>query len=78
MTIDIVVEYYQIDPKKIVLLKTLLEGYEGLVIARTADPKKGIIQLMISPNFLEQVRQIMADLSRFIWMEKVDPNEANL
>ena len=78
MTIDIVVEYYQIDPKKIVLLKTLLEGYEGLVITRTADPKKGIIQLMISPNFLEQVRQIMADLSRFIWMEKVDPNEANL
>ena len=69
---DIILKYYRLDPKKIVLLKSLLEGHEGLIVVRTADPKKGIIQLMISPDFLNEVDQIIADLSRQIWMEKVD------
>ena len=72
MNAEIILEYYRIDPKKIVLLKTLLEGYEGLLVMRTADPKEGIIQLLISPNFTGDVHQILADLSRRIWMEKVD------
>jgi len=70
---DIITEYYRIDPKKIVLLKTLLEGYEGLIVVRTADPKQGIIQLMISPDFPDDVRNILADLGRQIWMERVAP-----
>ena len=70
---DIITEYYRIEPKKIVLLKTLLEGYEGLIVVRTADPKQGIIQLLISPDFPEDVNSILADLGRQIWMERVAP-----
>ena len=70
---DIITEYYRIEPKKIILLKTLLEGYEGLIVVRTADPKQGIIQLLISPDFPDDVKNILADLGRHIWMEKVAP-----
>ncbi len=66
---DIIVQYYRIDPKKIVFLKALLDGYEGLVVVRTIDPREGIIQLMLSPDFLNDVKQILTDLGRYIWME---------
>ena len=69
---DIIKEYYLIEPKKIVLLKTLLEGYEGLIVVRTADPRQGIIELLISPDFLDDVKWILEDLGRQIWMERVE------
>ena len=69
---DVIVDYYRLEPKKIVLLKSLLEGHEGLMVFRTADPQQGIVQLLISPDFVNEVHQILVDLGRHIWMEKVE------
>jgi hypothetical protein len=63
--------YYRVDPKKIVLIKSLLEGYEGFVVVRTADPKEGIVELLVSPDFTDEMVQILEDLSHGIWMEPV-------
>ena len=68
---DTVTRHFRVDPKKIVLIKSMLEGYEGLVVVRTADPKEGIIQLLVSPDFLDELEEILADLSGQIWMEAV-------
>lgn len=68
-TQDIEIWYYRVDPKRIVLLKSMLEGYEGLVVVRTADPKEGVVELLVSPDFAEEMKQILADLSSRIWME---------
>jgi hypothetical protein len=68
---DTVTRYYRVDPRKIVLVKSMLEGYEGLVVVRTADPKEGIVQLLVSPDFLDDLEEILADLSGQIWMEAV-------
>ena len=68
---DTVTRYFRVDPKKIVLIKSMLEGYEGLVVVRTADPKEGIVQLLVSPDFLDELEEILADLSDQIWMEAV-------
>ena len=68
---DTVTRYFRVDPKKIVLIKSMLEGYEGLVVVRTADPKEGIVQLLVSPDFLDELEDILADLSDQIWMEPV-------
>jgi len=65
--------YFRIDPKRIVQLKSLLEGYEGLLVLRTHDPVRGIIQLLVSPDFEEDVRRILASISGTIWMEPVAP-----
>ena len=69
--LDTVTLYYRVDPKKIVLIKSMLEGYEGLVVVRTADPKEGVVQLLVSPDFVDELEQILEDLSRRIWMEPV-------
>ena len=66
---DIQIWYYRVDPKRIVLLKSMLEGYEGLVVVRTADPKEGVVELLVSPDFVEEMKQILEDLSSRIWME---------
>jgi len=68
---DTVTRYYRVDPRKIVLIKSMLEGYEGLVVVRTEDPKEGIVQLLVSPDFLDDLEEIVADLSGRIWMEAV-------
>ena len=66
---DIVTWYYRVDPRRIVLLKSMLEGYEGLVVVRTADPKEGVVELLVSPDFTDELKQILEDLSTRIWME---------
>ena len=66
---EVVTRYYRVDPKRIVLVKSMLEGYEGLVVVRTADPKQGVVELLISPDFVEELGEILEDLSRQIWME---------
>jgi len=66
---EIVIWYYRVDPKRIVLLKSMLEGYEGLVVVRTADPKEGVVELLVSPDFVKEMEQILEDLSHQIWME---------
>ncbi len=70
-----VIKYYQVDPRKIVVLKSLLEGYEGLSVLRTANPEKGIIQLLISPDFVEDINIIIEELSRQLWIGEAPEQE---
>ena len=66
--------FFRVDPRRIVDLKSLLEGYEGLLVLRTRDPDAGIIELIISPDFHMDVQGILKNLSTSIWMESVqDP-----
>lgn len=68
---DVIVRHYRISPRKIVLLKSILEGYEGLVVVRTADPAQGVVQLLISPDFAEVMEEILKDLSSKIRLDPV-------
>lgn len=68
---DVVVRHYRVSPRKIVVLKSILEGYEGLVVVRTADPAKGIVQLLISPDFTDVMEEVLRDLSSKIRLDPV-------
>jgi len=72
---DTLALYYRMDPKKIVLLKSLLDGHEGLLVQRTHDPREGIVQLLVSPDFEPDVRDLIDALAAFLWMEPVPPPE---
>jgi len=63
--------YYRMDPRKIVLLRSLLDGHEGLLVQRTHDPRLGIVQLLVSPDFEKDVRELMSALSASLWLEPV-------
>jgi len=70
-TQDTVAQYYKVDPRNIVLLKSLLEAHEGFLLFRTVDPKEGVIELLVSPDFLDEVHDVLYDLSGKIWMERI-------
>jgi hypothetical protein len=54
----------QIPPEEIAFLSFILESYEGVAIARTVDPHEGLMELMVSPDYQEEMREILKDLSR--------------
>ena len=56
--------FIQIPPKEIAFLSFTLESYEGVAIARTIDPRQGLMELMVSPDYQEEIREILKDLSK--------------
>ncbi len=61
---DTISLFIQIPPKEIAFLSFILESYEGVAIARTIDPHQGLMELMVSPDYQEEMREILRDLSR--------------
>ena len=56
----------EVDKKDIAYIVSIFEGYDDLAVVRTLDPSRGLIELMISPDFLEDVRQLTEALSKEI------------
>ena len=56
----------EVDKKDIAYIVSVFEGYENLAVVRTIDPSRGLIELMISPNFLDDTRKLIDALSREI------------
>ena len=56
----------EVDKKDIAYIVSVFEGYENLAVVRTIDPSRGLIELMISPDFLEDTRKLIDALSREI------------
>jgi hypothetical protein len=54
----------QIPPEEIAFLSFIVESYEGVAIARTVDPLRGLMELMVSPDYQEEMREILQDLSQ--------------
>ena len=56
----------EVDKKDIAYIVSIFEGYDDLAVVRTLDPSRGLIELMISPDFLEDARQLTEALSKEI------------
>ena len=52
-------KWFKLKTSDIKLVQFILEGYEGLVTVSTIDPKDAIIQVLIIPEFLEDVEGIL-------------------
>ena len=61
----------EVDKKDIAYIVSIFEGYDDLAVVRTLDPALGLIELMISPDFLEDVRQLTEELSKEIPFRKI-------
>ena len=61
----------EVDKKDIAYIVSIFEGYDDLAVVRTLDPALGLIELMISPDFLEDVRQLPEALSKEIPFRKI-------
>ena len=56
----------EVDKKDIAYIVSIFEGYDDLAVVRTLDPSRGLIELMISPDFLEDARELTEALSKEI------------
>jgi hypothetical protein len=56
-------KFYQVPPERIVDLIFILEGYEGMSVLRTLDGGRGIIELLIAPDFTDELEGVL-DLLR--------------
>jgi len=71
---EIVVRNFRVDPKEIVFIKAILESYEGMVVMRTVEVGKPVIELLIARDFAETIDQLVRDLASQVEMVEVEPS----
>ena len=60
---DTISLFIQIPRHEIAYLNFVFESYEGVAAVRTVDPYKGIVELMVSPYYQEETREILKSLA---------------
>jgi hypothetical protein len=60
---DTIALLIQIPPREIAYLNFVFESYEGVAAVKTIDPRKGIVELMVSPYYQEETREILKSLA---------------
>jgi hypothetical protein len=53
----------KIDPREIAFVNSIASAYEGLMVLRTIDAKRGLVEFWVSPDFEQEVRDILRDLA---------------
>ena len=61
----------EVDKKDIAYIVSIFEGYDHLAVVRTIDSSRGLIELMISPDFLEDTQKLTDALAREIPFNRV-------
>lgn len=49
-----------VSPREIHILRFIMEAYEGLCVVSTLDPRRGLMQLAISPGSEDDIEIILA------------------
>ena len=62
----------EVDKKEIAYIVSVFEGYDNLAVVRTVDPAQSIIELIISPDYLEDTRQLVNALSKEVYIKKIE------
>ncbi len=53
----------EVNKSDIAYIVGLFEAYDDFAVVRTLDPERGHIELMISPDYLDEVAQLVERLS---------------
>jgi hypothetical protein len=56
----------EVDKKDIAYIVNIFDGYENLAVVRTLDASRGLIELLVSPDYLEDTRKLIDALSKEI------------
>ena len=62
----------EVDKKEIAYIVSVFEGYDDLAIVRTVDAEQSIIELIISPNYIEDTSQLVHALSKEVYIKKIE------
>ncbi len=53
----------EVDKRDIAYIVGLFEAYDDFAVVRTLDPARGHIELMISPDYVDEVAKLVERLS---------------
>jgi hypothetical protein len=56
----------EVDKKDIAYIVSIFDGYENLAVVRTLDASRGLIELLVSPDYLQDTRNLIDSLSKEI------------
>ena len=62
----------RIPPREIAFLTFTLESYEGIASVRTINRREGLVELMVSPLQVDDVRELLKGLAADFQIEFVD------
>ena len=68
----------EVNKKEIAYIVSVFEGYDNLAIVRTVDSKQSIIELIISPDYLEDTSQLVHALSKEVYVKKIENHPDSL
>jgi hypothetical protein len=64
----------EVDKKDIAYIVSIFDGYDNLAVVRTLDASRGLIELLISPDYLEESRMLIESLSKEILFRRRNPD----
>jgi hypothetical protein len=56
----------EVDKKDIAYIVSIFDGYDDLAVVRTLDASRGLIELLVSPDYMEETRKLIDALSKEI------------
>lgn len=68
---DSVQRRLEVDKADIAYIVGVFEAYENFAVVRTLDQSKGLIELMISPDFQDETRQLLDHLGKEVPLRDV-------
>ena len=54
----------EVNKKDIAYIVSIFDGYEDLAVVRTLDSSRGLIELLVSPDYLGDTRKLLDVLSK--------------
>ena len=63
---------YEVDKKDIAYIVSVIEAYDNLAVVRTLDQGRGLIEMLISPDFIDDVNELTENLKKEIPIRKID------
>lgn len=66
-----VLRFFQLPKSKIVELNYVLAGYEGMGVVRTVDAARGIIEIIIAPDFEPGFNELFSKIAPEFQMTEV-------
>ena len=75
MTSQLSVVTYKARREDLVLIKSVLEGYDNLAIMTTLDPVNGIFEIRVPCAVLSDIKDLMHQLGTETSIEIIESNE---
>ena len=65
----------EVEKRDISYIVSIFEAYDNLAIVRTVNAEQSIIELIISPDYLEDTRQLVNALSDELCIKTIEPTQ---